>query len=92
MPWIGRELDEDFDMTTMKVKDIPADMTARLSRPGGYITISLADVLEQVADYFDSRADVEDGDYGVPQPNEELQLLSLVRDAQEAFCDGEPNT
>ncbi len=37
--------------------------------------------LEACADYFDRFADVMDGDYGVPEPNEEMRLLALVLDA-----------
>ena len=37
--------------------------------------------LEQCEEYFDDRADVVDGDYGVPAPNTEMQMLSEVRAA-----------
>lgn len=37
--------------------------------------------LEQAEDYFDGRADVVDGSYGVPEPNAEMSLLSEIRDA-----------
>lgn len=47
------------------------------SEPKATIAASpmLADVLDllvQLKDYMDARADVEDGDYGVPRPNVEL--------------------
>jgi hypothetical protein len=42
----------------------------------------LAD-LEEVAEYFRGRADVEDGDYGVPVPNEEMRLQRLVEEVIE---------
>lgn len=37
--------------------------------------------LEQCEDYFDNRADVKDGSYGVPEPNAEMSLLSEIREA-----------
>jgi hypothetical protein len=75
---------------TMRVADVaPNDMVRKIAKPGGYIEVSLADALEQLEEYFDSRADVEDGDYGAPRANREMQLYGLVKDLQEAFCDGE---
>jgi hypothetical protein len=41
----------------------------------------LRSVLHQCEEYFDGRADVLDGDYGVPAPNTEMRLLSEVRSA-----------
>lgn len=35
--------------------------------------------LRQAEDYLDSRADVVDGSYGVPEPNAEMSLLSEIR-------------
>lgn len=37
--------------------------------------------LQQAEDYFDNRADVVDGDYGVPAPNKEMSILSEIRAA-----------
>lgn len=37
--------------------------------------------LEQCEDYFDNRADVVDGSYGVPAPNREMSILSEIRQA-----------
>ncbi len=37
--------------------------------------------LEQCEEYFDGQSDVKDGEYGVPEPNTEMRLLSEVRDA-----------
>lgn len=34
--------------------------------------------LSEVAEYFDQRADVVDGDYGIPEPNEEMRLGMIV--------------
>ncbi len=36
-------------------------------------------VLYDVEDYLDNRADVIDGDYGEPRPNQEMTLLGEVR-------------
>jgi hypothetical protein len=66
-------------------------LTVNLPRPGGYITVSLADGLEILESYFERYSDVDDGPYGEPVANEAMSLLSLVKDLQEAFCDGEPN-
>jgi hypothetical protein len=37
--------------------------------------------LEQCAEYFRERSDVVDGDYGIPAPNEEMQLLTEIEEA-----------
>lgn len=42
----------------------------------------LESALEQCEDYFDQRSDVIDGDYGMPEPNREMAMLSVVRAAQ----------
>lgn len=41
----------------------------------------VAEALTQAVEYFDDRADVNDGDYGVPSPNREMSLAQLCRDA-----------
>ena len=40
-----------------------------------------AEALEACEAYFDNRSDVSDGDYGIPEPNEEMRLLNTVRAA-----------
>lgn len=42
-----------------------------------------AETLTSCEAYFDNRSDVSDGDYGIPEPNEEMRLLAMVRDALE---------
>lgn len=37
--------------------------------------------LEEVESYFDDRADVVDGSYGIPEPNKEMSLLTEIRTA-----------
>ena len=37
--------------------------------------------LTDAADYFGNRADVNDGDYGVPEPNTEMRLASQCDEA-----------
>lgn len=37
--------------------------------------------LAECEDYFDGRADVVDGSYGVPAPNREMTLLTEIREA-----------
>ena len=39
--------------------------------------------LIDASDYFDNRADVNDGDYGVPSPNREMTLASQCDEALE---------
>jgi hypothetical protein len=41
----------------------------------------LTEALLDCADYFDNRADVIDGDYGIPEANKEMQMLSLIAQA-----------
>ena len=61
-------------------------MKAKIAKPGGWLEIDLADVLARCEEYFEDRCDVIDGPYGVPVPNEEMSILSDVKDAIEAFC------
>ena len=42
---------------------------------------ALRAALERCEEYFDNRSDVVDGDYGVPAPNAEMQILSEIRQA-----------
>lgn len=58
-----------------------ADANARLARIEQRIADS-AEALEACEAYFDNRSDVSDGDYGIPEPNEEMRLLTIVRAAQ----------
>ena len=39
----------------------------------------LEELLERCADVLDSYSDVVDGDYGVPEPNKAMSLLSEIR-------------
>jgi len=42
---------------------------------------AMREALDECEAYFDNRSDVSDGDYGIPEPNEEMRLLSTVRAA-----------
>lgn len=42
---------------------------------------ALTEALKECEDYFDNRADVNDGSYGEPIPNTEMRLLEVVRAA-----------
>jgi hypothetical protein len=39
------------------------------------------DLLEELEDHFDNEADVVDGDYGVPRPNEAMRWQQRIREA-----------
>jgi hypothetical protein len=43
------------------------------------------EALTQAEEYFDNHSDVLDGDYGVPEPNKEMRLAQLCRDALAAL-------
>ncbi len=43
--------------------------------------VILRDALEECEEYLDNRADVKDGDYGIPEPNAEMILVAKVRAA-----------
>ncbi len=50
MPWIGPELDEGFDMSTMKVKDIgPAQTESIMDTIVDHVLAECADMLEEMA-------------------------------------------
>jgi hypothetical protein len=41
----------------------------------------VAEAIEHALAYFGNRADVSDGDYGVPEPNEEMRIADMLRNA-----------
>lgn len=43
------------------------------------------ELLDRLEDYFDQRSDVADGDYGVPEPNAEMQHLTAIRELMAAM-------
>ncbi len=53
--------------------------TPQLANAGAAMASALLECLE----YFENREDVLDGDYGVPRPNEEMQIASEIRDVLE---------
>ena len=55
------------------------------ARPGGD-EAAIAEAIQALidaGDYFSARADVNDGDYGVPSPNREMTLASQCDEALE---------
>lgn len=55
--------------------DRMAGRNAELNRIKG----DLIETLTACEAYFDNRSDVQDGDYGIPEPNAEMRLLSDIR-------------
>ena len=53
--------------------------------------VAVLATLHEVEEYLDNRADVIDGDYGIPEPNTEMRLLTEVR-AAIAKATGTPAT
>ena len=41
----------------------------------------LTEALLDCADYFDRKADVQDGDYGIPEANPEMVMLGMIAQA-----------
>jgi hypothetical protein len=41
--------------------------------------------IDLVLDYLESRSDVVDGDYGQPEPNEEMNLSRELQEARDAI-------
>lgn len=42
--------------------------------------VILEDLLDQCAEFLDGYVDVVDGDYGEPEPNEAMRLVSAIRE------------
>ena len=42
--------------------------------------IILEDLLDRCAEFLDGQVDVVDGDYGVPEPNKAMRLVSAIRE------------
>ena len=43
-------------------------------------TVILEELLGRCAEFLDGYVDVVDGDYGVPEPNEAMRLVSAIRE------------
>lgn len=55
------------------------DMAAQQIGEKRYRILELEELLERCADVLDSYSDVIDGDYGIPEPNKAMSLLSEIR-------------
>ena len=55
------------------------DMAAQQIGEKRYRILELEELLERCADVLDSYSDVVDGDYGIPEPNKAMSLLSEIR-------------
>ena len=55
------------------------DMAAQQIGEKRYRILELEELLERCADVLDSYSDVIDGDYGIPEPNKAMALLSEIR-------------
>ena len=55
------------------------DMAAQQIGEKRYRILVLEELLERCADVLDSYSDVVDGDYGIPEPNKAMALLSEIR-------------
>ena len=51
---------------------------------------NIAEALTQACEYFENRADVVDGDYGIPEPNTEMRLAQMCSDALSAIPSSDP--
>ncbi len=77
---------DDCEIIGPKGEDAIAAWNARA---GGYEAVRETAITEAIqalidaGDYFSARADVNDGDYGVPSPNREMTLASQCDEALE---------
>ncbi|HAX40268.1 MAG TPA: hypothetical protein DCY10_05280 [Clostridiales bacterium] len=78
--WIGCFSDADgvlgSDMAE-RARDC-VNALAGISDPAAFIA-DTHELLDRIETYFDQRSDVVDGDYGVPEPNAEMQHLTAVQ-------------
>lgn len=78
-------------MTDLAATDAPTEREAywkgaydRMAARNANLNRTKADLIETLTtceSYFDNRSDVQDGDYGQPEPNEEMRLFSDIRAA-----------
>lgn len=86
----GRPIEDSRSPVTETAPDINAPvtqtecLTSALKLALKSIEVLTATLAECEA-YFDNRADVVDGDYGVPEANEEMRLLSEIREVNRAL-------
>jgi hypothetical protein len=57
------------------------DMAAQQIGEKRYRILELEELLERCAEFLDGYSDVVDGDYGIPEPNEAMILLSKINKA-----------
>jgi hypothetical protein len=75
---------DDCEIIGPKGKDAIAAWNARPGDAARETAITEAiQALIDASDYFDNRADVNDGDYGEPSPNREMTLASQCDEALE---------
>ena len=55
------------------------DMAAQQIGEKRYRILELEELLERCAEFLDGYSDVVDGDYGIPEPNKAMALLSEIR-------------
>ena len=48
------------------------------------VPLDLENACFEALEYFEDRQDVDDGDYGEPQANKEMQLASRLKEAMRA--------
>jgi len=57
------------------------DMAAQQIGEKRYRILELEELLERCAEFLDGYSDVVDGDYGIPEPNKAMILLSKINKA-----------
>jgi hypothetical protein len=67
------KLDPDAALRQGTAVTHPEELKAAYSRIS-----QLENILTECAAWFDQRADVVDGDYGMPSPNAEMQMMSHI--------------
>jgi hypothetical protein len=70
------------DLTTDRVETLHSllDDAARKVGEQRLRILVLEELLERCAAFLDGYSDVVDGDYGVPEPNEAMRLLSAINE------------
>jgi len=83
----------DAERAIERLQTVPKEMPGRLRRvnprPERYARAALAheaaslidamvEVLDDCRAYFDNRSDVSDGDYGIPEANEEMRMVARI--------------
>jgi hypothetical protein len=76
---LGSYIGEQREIEALQSKVSEGVLAIKEELSAAYSRIEeLEGLLGDIREYFEHRSDVKDGDYGVPEPNEEMKMLQRM--------------